>query len=647
MQTSEKMLNLYKKIIQINDIRERTCIKNEVLSQISQIENKIKNLKYYNNTSGKYIEFIEQLNSIIINLKNITLDVDKPFKLFIIGLGNAGKSSLINALLGQEVAPVSWKPLTWKIDVYALSENNNAIVRYADGSYQEMTCEKAHLLVQEEENAVKLAKKKIQEKKKEIDNENWDLKVKIDAKKKIEKELAFKTNIIEIVWPVLKTPFMKKFQLVDTPGLDQALMNRGIEANEKIYYKNANGIIWILPSKQLSDKSTYNSIKEIEKNFGWKMEQTIAVLNKIDLIDKDDPINGRANLIKEAYSLYSDSFNEIIPFSSKKALENIPNSGIEELNNSIRNKFYSKSHELQIDDMNINIEFSKKAVSKLVKDFSNLIENESKIFQQNNKEWIEVSKKEKKVAIEKMENIFMATLERIKENAEYYEDEIDNIADENEREIFLKNKVLNYDMLENDISQYQNELKKRIDLINNKYRKIMTFTEYKSLSNMLIDNNKNDHFIIDNSKTELDNDIFSTIGGRAFFSGILGIGAGILLGPLCIPIGLIGMSSIGHSVSRFFNKVFFGGLSNDIYKAYKNNLESIKVDLLEKINDGFDKNESAMKKYQEMSFKTLYFPYESKDVVFSDIDTIRESVNNISFKKLSTLKILMDGDLEK
>ncbi len=41
-----------------------------------------------------------------------------PYMLYVIGMGKAGKSSLLNSLVGSKVADVGTLPKTWKTDFF-------------------------------------------------------------------------------------------------------------------------------------------------------------------------------------------------------------------------------------------------------------------------------------------------------------------------------------------------------------------------------------------------------------------------------------------------------------------------------------------------------------------------------------------------
>ena len=49
--------------------------------------------------------------------------------LYMIGVGNAGKSSVLNSLVGSNVAEVATLPKTWKTDLFfkAEKENNKSV----------------------------------------------------------------------------------------------------------------------------------------------------------------------------------------------------------------------------------------------------------------------------------------------------------------------------------------------------------------------------------------------------------------------------------------------------------------------------------------------------------------------------------------
>ena len=51
-------------------------------------------------------------------------DLLSPLKIMIVGEGKSGKSTLLNALVGREVAQVNDEPKTWCINLYIKSDGD-------------------------------------------------------------------------------------------------------------------------------------------------------------------------------------------------------------------------------------------------------------------------------------------------------------------------------------------------------------------------------------------------------------------------------------------------------------------------------------------------------------------------------------------
>ena len=79
--------------------------------------------------SKELVSYIEQ--KIKENTKSIK-ELENPFLLFIMGSGNYGKSTLINALLQEKVIETSDIPNTWKLDLFIKSDNEKVEITYND-----------------------------------------------------------------------------------------------------------------------------------------------------------------------------------------------------------------------------------------------------------------------------------------------------------------------------------------------------------------------------------------------------------------------------------------------------------------------------------------------------------------------------------
>ena len=79
--------------------------------------------------SKELVSYIEQ--KIKENTKSIK-ELENPFLLFIMGSGNYGKSTLINAILQEKVIETSDIPNTWKLDLFIKSDNEKVEITYND-----------------------------------------------------------------------------------------------------------------------------------------------------------------------------------------------------------------------------------------------------------------------------------------------------------------------------------------------------------------------------------------------------------------------------------------------------------------------------------------------------------------------------------
>lgn len=122
--------------------------------------------------------------------------VDEPAMIYVVGPGNAGKSSLINALAGAPIAEVRVIPWTWRIDVYrrAGAEGARAEIVFADQRRESHSIGGAKQRCSEEEAL---------------------------AKAMTERGERYETDLVEVVWWVDAPDLPQDVALVDTPGLSQ------------------------------------------------------------------------------------------------------------------------------------------------------------------------------------------------------------------------------------------------------------------------------------------------------------------------------------------------------------------------------------------------------------------------------------------
>ena len=230
-------------------------------------------------------------------------DCAKPSELlvFVFGEGNFGKSSLINCLLGRDVAEVSFLPETWRVDMYRSApawEDEFALVRKAG-------C--ANLETVSIEDAKAKCKAQSAEAKKSLKN--------------AENGATRNGQIIEVQWHYHGLDLPENIVLVDTPGFAQfrAGLNeartetlssqQGVACTiEEVYHHfihRAHVLLWAFKASKLEDRDTKDTFADVAR----LAKDTIGVLTNTD---KVPPIR-RPELMQKAQMLFGRSTSRFIP----------------------------------------------------------------------------------------------------------------------------------------------------------------------------------------------------------------------------------------------------------------------------------------------------------------------------------------------
>jgi GTPase SAR1 family protein len=191
-----------------------------------------------------------------------------PFLLFVIGMGKHGKSSLINALIGAEVAPIDQIPKTWKIDIFSSTQPAGQVrIVFRDGQQRHLSVEEAKRLMEAEEQRRLDSDDRIDE---EFRRQSKSLKhpeEKEELKEWLRSELLYRSPICEVRWPCHSSPILQHFDIVDTPGLIQELDTQRLY-HFRDYYHKAHGVLWMLDATALSSRQSRQLIIRFPAR-GW------------------------------------------------------------------------------------------------------------------------------------------------------------------------------------------------------------------------------------------------------------------------------------------------------------------------------------------------------------------------------------------
>lgn len=301
------------------------------------------------------LQIMKNEQSSFLNLKT---DISSRFKLYVRGLGNSGKSTLVNALLAisEEVgSELDKKPMTFTIESFSDEISvNEAVVTYkgSDGfnKVKKMTREQAKIMAQKERDAYNASKKKCTEIARAQCKGIVNLKEREEIRTAVFRENLAHTLIREIRWGIGSNKYLDNCVLIDTPGLKQEL--RETNVLEDVHHYEADGIIWVISSDMINSSTTAAQYRE-EREYFKDLATTGRMITVINIKD-DEMINGSIKwkrCIENAQQNYGDKFGHMIGVNNLFAYEGnlkqdqkkIKASNVEELRKIINQLFVTKS----------------------------------------------------------------------------------------------------------------------------------------------------------------------------------------------------------------------------------------------------------------------------------------------------------------
>ena len=551
---------------------------------------------------GKYTsKLLNELIQIEAEYSDLYENLDNKLILYIIGNDNVGKSTLLNALIGYEVANINSIKNTWRIDIFSSDlEKDTAIIKYVDGKIEKLPIAKVKEKIHHEEMKIEEGRKNFFENREKQLN---GLGIKDDVEemeKFLVEKYIYKSNVLEIIWPAEKNWILDNCILVDTISINiNSLESRN--NIEKFYYK-ADGVLWLLDGQEIMGDNGSIQLKELNdvmQKSGCLKENMVGVINKIDLVEMDykEEISKSLN---NAKNMYKDKFSDLISISAKQAIYGsmnkkaaaIADSGILDLEKAIKDIFISKSKSIKIKakEQGYNklfqstLKISEKYYSE-VKDFYKMYtEKEEKLLSSKEKLTFAIGKE--------VDKFFESYLQEVSERVDIHIDALSEGKDAS----FVKDTMY---MLDDFIKSRGKFIdKKQLQIKSNaiNWEKFSNISAYKFIQNskVLMEDN-----ILVNENINL-----SSLNNITYFTPTLEEDLLKDLRDICgktiLDIRKESVKKkINSSIRRECNK-----MKKDIFKKFKINIE---------------KNFIYCKDVKDITFKDILFDYKDVESVIGEI----------------------------
>ncbi len=364
------------------DIREQEYKK--LIEIVESIKVNVDSLKVYTDTlDNECYNLVNSLENNMNNIRDSIGDLCEPFLLFVMGCGNYGKSTLVNALLGESIMKQSDVPNTLRLNLFIKSSSEKVELYYSDKIILRSLSRGKNILKLEEEK-YKKTRRVVLDRVHEYKKDNKvDIRSIKEYKKNLEEKYIYKSDINKVKYYLKKPNILNDFILVDSPGLNQILLE-DTKNQVKDYYLKSDGVIYIIDAKNVDSKVNDMFLNEIDNMGSLSTKNIIAVVNKIDAIDEDS----LAKVKSKVYKNYENKFDDILFISAKNAIDGMNNkcfelvdkSNIKTLFSSIDTNFRCVCQTKQIKAKYENLDIIKKDILKDIRNYKRSLYSDISIY---------------------------------------------------------------------------------------------------------------------------------------------------------------------------------------------------------------------------------------------------------------------------
>lgn len=481
------------------EIIEQLAARMEQMYYILEREKSNRHVDHVEKSMEKYLEPIQSVTDAVDHMGNGTIkeellqalkneqssffslksNMNTKFKLYVRGLGNSGKSTLVNALLAVSEKVGSErdkKPMTFTIESFSdeISILEAQVTIKGENGFNEthnMSRAKAKELAKKERVLHERSKQECQSLIKEACKGIVNLKEREEKRSAIYRNHHVKTKIREIKWGIGRNKILDNCILVDTPGLRQEL--RYSNVLEDVHHYEADGILWVISSEKVNNSTVVEEYKK-ELEYFKNIRDNNRMIAVINMYDEEITYGSTAwnRLMEQAKKNLAGQFDHIIGVNNLMAYEGnvekssnkIETSNIEELRMLINMLFTEKSSE---DCIKNRID----KVNRFLYGYQKCIEQTMNIFDQYSKKYDEKTEyiRHGSNGIQSMcENQLQSVVDqymqevknRVYQNASKIK-ELDEMSSV-ERDRFLNQVIIKSNELANNLTQSSQYLTKRM-----------------------------------------------------------------------------------------------------------------------------------------------------------------------------------------